>query len=150
MKKIFSVLLMSILGLGVMAESYEINDEIIDFQIEAAEDITVSTIKLLNGEIQHVGNAFGSIALPDDGMNKELLGGIVGIAALVLFSPAATIFPVHRFIIGVGGKGAKIWALYCFTLGGCGVISLVDSIVLILDGSKNGSKYLDNSKFIIW
>jgi hypothetical protein len=78
--------------------------------------------------------------------NKQMIAGAIAIASVVL--GVGIIFPFHRFIIGTGGKPFKIFALYCVTLGGCGVITLVDGVLLLMD--SKGTKYLDNSKFIMW
>lgn len=80
------------------------------------------------------------------GDNKQLIAGIVALASWV--TGIGVIIPFHRFILGVDGKGFKIFCMYFCTLSGCGFILLVDGILLVIDG--DGNKYMNNRKFIMW
>jgi len=59
-------------------------------------------------------------------------------------------FGIHRHILGT----SKPMFLYytCSVCGIFGIVPLVDFWVLIIDGliNKNGSKYINNDKFIMW
>lgn len=132
------------------AEMYQLNERNLDLEFANAQDITEDILH--NSTYQNSLKAFsfdGDYVQEDKG-EDELVAGIVAVAGLLVFAPAVTLFPTHRFIIGVGGQGGKIWATYCFTLGGCGVITLVDGILLIIDGANGGTKYLESTKFIMW
>ena len=51
---------------------------------------------------------------------------------------------IHRVFLG--GRGSLI-AIYCITFGGCGVVWLVDFIILIVDGTE---RFENNNRFIAW
>ena len=145
-----TMVFLSGISISVHAEKYELNEQKLDVQFANAHDISEN---ILYGP--QFKDAVGSISFDGDYVQEEknddeLVAGIVAVAGLLVFSPAVTLFPTHRFIIGVGGQGGKIWATYCFTLGGCGVITLVDGIMLIIDGADGGTKYLESTKFIMW
>lgn len=148
MRKVLGILmvtLFSVVSTNAMAGSYRLNESNIEAQFADAQDVTFEAMNValtLKDNYDYVRG---------EGNDTELVGGIVALAGLLVFAPVVTIFPLHRFIIGTGGQAAKIWALYCVTLGGCGVITLVDGILLLIDHfEEGGSAYLDNSKFIMW
>lgn len=51
---------------------------------------------------------------------------------------------IHR--VYLGGQGSLIF-IYCITFGGCGVVWLVDLIILITDGTD---RFENNNRFIAW
>jgi hypothetical protein len=126
------------------ATDYKLNDTKIDQLFSSSTELILNESNETN-----IGDSFGFLLgenLKPAEDNKQMIAGAIAIASVVL--GVGIIFPFHRFIIGTGGKPFKIFALYCVTLGGCGVITLVDGVLLLMDG--NGTKYLDNSKFIMW
>jgi TM2 domain-containing membrane protein YozV len=128
----------------VCATNYKLNDTKIDQLFSSSTELIVNESNETN-----IGDSFGFLFggnLKPAEDNKQMVAGAIAIASVVL--GVGVIFPFHRFIIGTGGQSFKIFALYCITLGGCGVITLVDGVLLLMDG--NGTKYLDNSKFIMW
>jgi hypothetical protein len=116
---------------------YKLNDSKIEGLFEQSDDITF------------VGD-MASILLPAQqkvkGEDIQLVAGIVALASWLL--AVGILVPIHRLILGTGNQAGKIIALYCVTLGGCGFITLIDGIMLVMDGS--GSRYIDNPKFIMW
>lgn len=132
------------------AEIYQLNEQKLDVHFANSQDITENILYSQQFKDAIVAFPFDGDYVQEDKGEDELVAGIVAVAGLLVFAPAVTLFPTHRFIIGVGGQGGKIWATYCFTLGGCGVITLVDGILLIIDGANGGTKYLESSKFIMW
>lgn len=80
------------------------------------------------------------------GGDQQMIAGIVALASWI--TGVGFLIPIHRLILGTGNEAGKIIALYCVTLGGCGIIVLIDGIILLLD--SNGSQYVENPKFIMW
>lgn len=116
---------------------YKLDDSKVESLFESSDDITNMADK-------------ASLMLPAQqkvkGEDVQLVAGIVALASW--FTGVGFLVPIHRLILGTGNQGGKIIALYCVTLGGCGFITLIDGIMLVIDGS--GSKYIDNPKFIMW
>jgi TM2 domain-containing membrane protein YozV len=55
---------------------------------------------------------------------------------------------IHRWYLGTS-TGTKIG--YCLTLGGCGIVALVDWIVLLIGAINDDiGKYEDNPSFFMW
>ena len=71
---------------------------------------------------------------------------IVGYPVLVAVD-CALMFPWHRFYLGTGGQDVKVGLLYCVTLDWCGLLPLIDGIMLLID---DGSTYIDNPKYLMW
>lgn len=143
MKKIL-VLLISIscfVSVNASNNNYHLNEEQIEIAFAQSEDISMA-VSLFSSS-NSLANT--SIPLPAE-ENTQLIAGIIALAQF--FLGIGWLVPVHRFILGTNGQVAKIWGLYCITISGCGVLLIVDGILLILDESK--SKYINNSKFIMW
>jgi hypothetical protein len=117
---------------------------------------TKSEYKIDNNEVDALFNCAEDISLTENSFNysitktneedKQLIAGIVAIGSLIL-GPGFLI-PIHRIVLGTGGETAKIIALYCITLSGCGFITLVDGILLLSNAS--GTEYVENPSFIMW
>ncbi|MES2837455.1 MAG: hypothetical protein V4667_08025 [Bacteroidota bacterium] len=117
---------------------------------------TKSEYKIDNNKIDDLFNNAEDISLTANSVNynitktneeeKQLIAGIIAIGSLVL-GPGFLI-PIHRIVLGTGGETAKIIALYCITLSGCGFITLVDGILLL--SNAGGTEYVENSSFIMW
>lgn len=116
---------------------YKLNDVQIEGLFETSDDITFV------GDI-------ASLVLPSQQKLKsedpQLVAGIVALASWI--TGIGILVPIHRLILGTGNQAGKIIALYCVTLSGCGFILLIDGIMLLMD--SQGSKYIDNPKFIMW
>lgn len=84
----------------------------------------------------------------DGGMDKQTIAVIVIVAQYFLTAGVLSIIPIHRIILGCDGQTVKIVALYCVTLGGCGILPIVDAIFLLIDDTKQ--KYIENPKFLMW
>ena len=126
------------------ATTYKLNDTKIDQLFSSSTELILNESNETN-----IGDSFGFLLgenLKPAEDNKQKVAGAIAIASVVL--AVGFIFPIHRFVIGTGGESFKIFALYCITFGGCGVITLVDGIILVLD--ETGTKYLNNNKFIMW
>jgi len=126
------------------ASEYKLDDFAIDQMFSTSIELKIDDSDKTNEDDFYDFLFAGNLKPMDE--NKQMLAGVIAIASVVL--AVGIIFPIHRFILGTGGKPIKIFALYCITLGGCGVITLIDGILLLMDG--NGTKYIDNSKFIMW
>jgi hypothetical protein len=146
----FALLLMvSAVSASVGSSKYHINDEQMNQQFSEAEDITLVTLEMLtdNLNMNSTSTAPQNFTTPQ-GADKQLVAGIICAASLLVFPITATIVPVHRLYLGTGGKTFKIFALYCITLGGCYVISVVDAIVLLIN--SEGDEYVENPKWLMW
>lgn len=139
---IFLICLCERVSSSNIANNYKVNDGEIDVLFSESEDIS----KMDFAEIIDFLPFSKSLKSNFYENNVQKVAGAIAIASVVL--AVGIIFPFHRFIIGTGGEPFKIFALYCITLGGCGVITLVDGIILVLD--ETGTKYQNNNKFIMW
>ncbi len=54
-------------------------------------------------------------------------------------------FPLHRIYLGTTNQTL---AAYILTCGGCGFITLIDAIVLLID--EEPQRFVDNPQFIMW
>ncbi|MBI4930895.1 MAG: hypothetical protein HY841_09050 [Bacteroidetes bacterium] len=122
--------------------SYKIDDAAIDKLFATSEDVSAS-VKADLYEINFSKLPSDNISRGDD---TQTIAGIVALASWVM--GIGWLVPIHRFILGTGGNDFKIFSLYCITISGCGFVLLIDGINLLLDDS--GSKYVNNSKFIMW
>lgn len=143
MKTMLSLLISITFFVNVNASNnkYHLNEEQIETAFAQSEDISMA-VSLFSSS-SSITNT--SIPLPAED-NTQLIAGIIALAQF--FLAIGWLVPVHRFILGTNGQLVKIWGLYCITISGCGVLLLVDGILLLLDESK--SKYLNNPKFIMW
>lgn len=139
----FLLLTLSNSSYAIESSKYVVDDELVEQLFASSSEIDFLVSPQMVGE-ELVG--FFGVQSGSKEESTQLMAGIIAIASVVL--AVGLIFPIHRFIIGTGGKPLKIFALYCITLGGCGVITLVDGILLLMD--SHGSKYMGNSKFIMW
>jgi hypothetical protein len=140
-------ILISISGIAV-SNDYKLDDKAIELRLSQSEDVTLEiAASFKKNEVGNLMAPSGSVyMMPDEGVNQELLWGILVLVVPFVGWPV----PIHRLVLGAGGNGVGIWAAYCFTLSGCGIINLVDGIMLIIDGAEDGSKYVDNGKFLMW
>ncbi|MFN5627751.1 MAG: hypothetical protein ACK48W_00565 [Bacteroidota bacterium] len=147
MKKLFLMVVATLFinaSFASSTSSYTADDAKIDQLFSAATELQLDA-----SDVSYSSDSFdfllGKNLKPTD-ENKQMLAGTIAIVSAIL--GVGLIVPFHRFIIGTGGQSFKIFALYFITAGGCGVITLVDGVLLLMDG--NGNKYIDNPKFIMW
>jgi hypothetical protein len=127
--------------------SYKLDDDQVETLFRNAEDITP---QLVNGENYNslTGSASSSVKQKpfDYEDNIQLISGIVALGSWVV--GIGWLVPIHRLMLGTEGNTCGIVSLYCFTLGGCGMIVLIDGILLIANPDRE--KYIDNRRFIMW
>jgi hypothetical protein len=125
------------------ASNYRINEEKLEAHFASSIDVSSEYgIKaFISTNLSHVESN-----LSEGGMNKHTTAAIVAYVEMVL--GVGILIPIHRLILGCGGSELKVVALYCVTLGGCGLLPLVDGIFLIMD--LEGDQYVDNPKFLMW
>jgi TM2 domain-containing membrane protein YozV len=118
---------------NLSAASYKLDDSKIDAMFETANEASLSIFaQELNLE---VGDTYTASSIKD----KD------GVVAFVLCWVFGTL-GVHRFYLGTKPLTG---VAYILTLGGCGVVTLVDWVVLLID-MNDVSKYVNNPKFFMW
>lgn len=116
---------------------YQVNNNKIDELFANAQEITFADVNAMN-LFNNMGVTNVSASSPNP------------VVATILAMPwlGVGIFGIHRLYLGTE---TGTFLAYLFTLGGCGIISLVDFIVLavgLID--EDVSRYIDNPKFIMW
>jgi TM2 domain-containing membrane protein YozV len=116
---------------------YLVNDNKVDELFANAQEITIAD--------SHMMNLFNQT-----GITKVSEGSPNPAVATILSMPwlGVGLFGIHRLYLGTE---TGTFLAYLFTLGGCGVISLVDFVVLVVGLiNEDVSAYIDNPKFIMW
>ncbi|GEM_PF-1826870 len=120
---------------------YILDEERLEQAFELSEDVTGQFTSPFE-----INPFIANAKVDSDGLDKQT------IAAIVVYAQFAVgigfLIPIHRIILGCDDKLVKVIALYCVTFGGCGVISALDGLFLILDDTHE--KYLENPNFIMW
>lgn len=119
--------------------AYQLNDNDVEALFTHAEDIT-SDYK--DADL----NGFNATFKTKDNSEKQLIAGLIALGSWV--TGIGFIVPIHRFVLGTDNHDFKIFALYCITLSGCGVILLVDGVLLLVNSDND--QYIENGKFIMW
>ena len=125
------------------ADNYKLNEATLESEFASSIDISSDS------EIKAFATAPPNNVesnLSEEGLSKHTIAAIVAYVELVL--GVGILIPIHRLVLGCGGAELKVVALYCITLGGCGLLPLVDGIFLIMD--YEGDQYVDNPKFLMW
>jgi len=125
------------------ADNYHLNESKLDQAFESSVDVSNDLSVTSFFESSSVES---NAMLADGGMDKHTLGAIICFAEW--FLGVGILIPIHRLYLGCGDKTIKVVALYCVTLGGCGLLPIIDGIMLIMD--QGGTKYIDNPKFLMW
>ena len=116
---------------------YKIDDVAVENLFQSSDDLTFAIDE-------------ANFMLPSQekvkGSDKQMIAGIIALSSYVL--GIGWLLPVHRLVLGTGNETAKIIALYCVTISGCGLLLLADGIMLLID--SDGSQYIENPKFIMW
>ncbi len=143
-----SIFILALLSLSITASSFAGNYHLNESKLEAAfnESVDVSNDKFVSAFFNTSPAEASMMLSADGGMDKHTLAAIVAFAEL--FLGVGILIPIHRLVLGCGGKEIKVVALYCVTLGGCGLLPIVDGIFLIMD--QGGTQYIDNTKFLMW
>ena len=134
MKKLFTLLLLGLLiiPLTATAGNYKIDQNKIDASFASASEMSLlSTFDL---------NAFqgtGQVLEEKDPVMAFVLASVLGY------------FGIHRLYLGTE---PIVVILYIVTAGGCGIITLVDwiQLLLVLLDEKDMGPYIDNPNFIMW
>lgn len=145
MRKLTILLTLMVLGISsVNAANYKLNEAALEQAFETSIDATTE----LDVFFAATESNFAPHMVNDDGLDKQTIALIIIAAQYVLTGGLLGIIPIHRIYLGCDGQTVKVVALYCVTLGGLGLLPLIDAIFLILDQSK--SAYIDNPKFLMW
>ena len=119
---------------SVKAENYFVNDQAVEASFTAADAAPMSVDFISTNMIN----------VPTE--QAQVTGSNAWIAVVLCYFVGT--LGVHRFYLGTAtmtGIG------YILTCGGCGVVALVDWVVLLIGAFKNDiSKYEDNTKFFMW
>ncbi|MBL6963598.1 MAG: TM2 domain-containing protein [Bacteroidetes bacterium] len=133
MKKVFTVFAFFVITstfLFADGGKYKINDQAVDHMIASATEISMNDMSTLN---------IGMNSVPSEQVSEK--------NPWVAWILCATYFG-HR--IYLGSKTGTI-ILYVCTGGGCGIVTTVDAIVLLIGAiNEDISKFIDNDKFIMW
>jgi len=137
MKKIitlFSLVLMTGFTLNLMAGNYKLDQSKMDALFAQAEQTTLNVFT--EGQTA----AFPGLTILEEEKDP--------IIALVLCSVLGT-FGAHRLYLGTKTIN---FVLYLITGGGCGIITLVDwiQLLMVVIDDKPLSPYIDNPNFIMW
>ncbi len=134
MKKLLTLFLLSLflLPLGAKAESYRIDQNKIDASFAAASEMSILSVFDMSG-LQ------GPTQILDD---KDP-------AMAFILATVLGYLGIHRLYLGTE---PVVIILYIITAGGCGIITLVDWIMLlmVLLDDKDLGPYIDNPSFIMW
>ncbi len=146
MKKLFFFFLLNVFGtafLHATVSAYKIDDSAIEQLFSSATDESAA---FAMNAFSANRLEFPSSCIKQKSDDTETVAGIVALASWV--AGIGWLIPIHRFILGTGGNDFKIFCTYFVTISGCGFILLIDGIHLLLDDS--GTKYIGNTKFIMW
>lgn len=118
--------------LGANAESYRIDQSKIDASFASATEMSILSVF-------DMGGLQGPTQVLDD---KDP-------AMAFILATVLGYLGIHRLYLGTE---PLVVILYIITAGGCGVIALVDWIMLlmVLLDEKDLGPYIDNPKFIMW
>lgn len=116
---------------------YKINDEELNQMFNVAEEST--DLNMNNVLSVNLPNASQSMVYEKDpwvAFALSMVFYVTGISGL------------HRIYLG---SGAGVFIAYLLTGGGCGILQIVDTVVLFL-GALDGdiSQYIDNKKLFMW
>jgi len=134
MKKILTLIILSlfILPLNLSAENYRLDQSKIDAKFSAATEITLSAALDISG-LQGANQVLNE----KDPVIAFVLATVLGYLG------------IHRAYLGTT---PVVVILYIITAGGCGIITLIDWIMLlmVLIDEKDLGPYIDNPNFLMW
>lgn len=134
MKKVLLVLMLGFLTVTFAnANNYKLNDQAIDNLFASAQNVTF--------------NEDGAIQFPGMSMPNAQLSEKTPVIAFIICTLVGNL-GIHRLYMGT--EVLTVIGYIC-TGGGCGVVVLVDWVMLIVGIIDNDiSKYIDNPKFFMW
>lgn len=140
MKKLTTFLLLVLFGLtaaNAHADHYRLNSEAVDNMFANAETVEFFTPNAMAPFADFAGTSHAFISDEKNAAVAFILAWAVGYLG------------IHRAYLGTS-TGTIV--AYILTLGGCGIVALVDWVVLLLAlvDDKDVSKYVDNPKFFMW
>lgn len=134
MKKLFTLflLLSLIIPLSASAGDYKVDQNKIDACFESASEMSMASVFQLS-------------ALPGSNQVLNEKDPVVAFALATVFGYLG----IHRLYLGTE---PIVFILYIITAGGCGVVALVDWIILlmVLLDERDLAPYIDNPSFIMW
>jgi TM2 domain-containing membrane protein YozV len=135
MKKHVIFLLLAFFGLAAQSNAsaaYTLNDEAIEAVFESAVEVS----------------AVASLPVANVAEGQSVLATDPSPAVAFVLSWFLGGLGAHRWYLGTD-TSTKI--LYCITLGGCGILWTVDTVLLLIGLINNDiSKYANNDSFIMW
>ncbi len=145
MKNIILIIAAVVFSFQMQASKYQLNEISLEEAFAQSFDLTTQ-IGLMDA--RSIALEFGiSRAIEQD--DKQTVAAIVGIVSV--FTGIGLFIPLHRFILGTGGKGALIFFAYfgLGCLGGLsGLLTLADCLFLLLDDTK--STYIGSGEILMW
>lgn len=145
MKNLLLILSVFAFGIQAQANKYQLNESNLDAAFTQSIDLSAQFSIM---DTKSIAMELGLAQAIEEG-SKQTVAAIVGIVSL--FAGIGIFIPIHRFILGTGGKGALIFLVYC----GLGLVSglgslltLADCIFLLIDDTK--SAYIGSGKVIMW
>ena len=140
MKKLITLLLLVLFGLAsahANADLYRLNNEAVDQMFAGAESVEFFTPNAMAPLADFAGTSYAFVTEEKNAAVAFILAWAVGYLG------------IHRAYLGTS-TGTIV--AYILTLGGCGIVALVDWVILLLElvGDKDISKYVDNPKFFMW
>jgi TM2 domain-containing membrane protein YozV len=137
MKKTITFLLLVIFGIAAAnASHYRLNSEAVDKMFAEAESVEFFTPNAMAPYADFAGTSHTFISQDKNPAVAFILAWAVGYLG------------IHRAYLGTS-TGTIV--AYILTLGGCGIVALVDWVVLLLALIDDDiSKYVDNPKFFMW
>ena len=134
MKKLFALVLLLFLlvPLSVTASNYKVDQNKIDASFAQATEISLVSAFDLNSF-----NGNGQVLDDKDPVMAFVLATVLGYLG------------IHRLYLGTK---PTVVILYIITAGGCGIITLIDwiQLLMVLLDEKDMSPYIDNPNFIMW
>jgi hypothetical protein len=145
MRFIYSLIVCSVflLNKGIASSNYRLDEKGIESVFSKSESINNDLLKFSFNE----NNAYSSPTInTKEDLNKHTVAAIVATASFLLVVGVA--IPIHRFILGMGKNGVKIFFAYFCTGSGCGVGLVLDAIFLWINMDNN--KYENCERIIMW
>ncbi len=126
------MLCLFLIPVGANAESYRIDQSKIDASFAAATEMSILSVFDMSGM-----QSPNQVLDDKDPVMAFILASVLGYLG------------IHRLYLGTE---PIVIILYIVTAGGCGIIALVDWIMLlmVLLDEKDMGPYIDNPKFIMW
>ncbi|MDC1221070.1 hypothetical protein N8Z47_00215 [Salibacteraceae bacterium] len=144
MKNLFLILSAVVFGFQVQASKYQLNEASLEEAFSQSFDLTPQ-IGLIDAK--SIAIELGMSQAIEEG-SKQTVAAIVGIVSL--FAGIGVFIPIHRFILGTGGKGVIIFFVYCGLglVGFSPLLTMVDCIFLLIDDTKNA--YIGSGEILMW